>query len=317
MRAIQYARTGPSEVLQLVEVPEPRPQRGEVLLRVIACSLNPADLAARSGAFPAFVTGFGFPRGSGIDVLGEVVASGDGTAAFAVGSKVWAYLGVRPGRPSGTAADFVRVRSSLAAAAPTEGSDTANAALPLVALTALQALRDTLRVSSGTRLLVIGASGGVGTAAIQVARVLGADVTTVCDQARTQACLDLGASVALDRQGFRPEDHAGHFDAVLDCSGSVRRGHRVLLRPGGRMASPATSAMAAMLDTAWRPGPTILVPQTHPSGSDLGLLARWVDEGALRPVVSRTYPLDDVVQAHRDMENGRTFGKRVLAVASA
>ncbi len=314
MRAIQYTRTGPPEVLRLVEVPQPRPLPGEVLLRVIACSINPADLAARSGAIPAFVTGFGFPRGSGIDVLGEVVALGDDAAALTIGTKAWAYLGVRPGRPSGAAADFVRVRTSLAAAAPAKGSDTANAALPLVALSALQALRDTLRVGSGTRLLIIGGSGGVGTAAIQIARILGADVTTVCSQGRVQACLDLGASVALDRQGFSPEDHAGRFDAVLDCSGSIRRGHRILLRPGGRIASPATAVMVAMLDTLWRPGPTIRVPQTRPSASDLRLLATWVDEGRLVPVVDQTYALEDAVQAHHDMERGPTFGKRVLLV---
>lgn len=314
MRAIQYARTGPPEVLRLVEVPQPRPLPDEVLLRVIACSINPADLAARSGAIPAFVTGFGFPRGSGIDVLGEVVGLGGDAAGLTVGTKAWAYLGVRPGRPSGAAADFVRVRASLAAAAPTKGSDAANAALPLVALTALQALRDTLRVGSGTRLLIIGGSGGVGTAAIQIARILGADVITVCNQARIQASLDLGASVALDRQGFHPEDHAGRFDAVLDCSGTIRRRHRVLLRPGGRMASPATAAMAAMLDTAWRPGPTVRVPQTRPSASELGFLTTWVNQGLLVPVVDQTYPLEDAAQAHHDMERGPTFGKRVLLV---
>ncbi|UUU19313.1 NAD(P)-dependent alcohol dehydrogenase [Streptomyces sp. DSM 40750] len=188
----------------------------------------------------------------------------------------------------------------------------AAAALPSVGVTALRALRDTLRLRSGQRLLVVGASGGVGSTAIQLAHAWGAHVTTIAGAANAPFCRELGADVTLDYATTPPNALKEELDATLDCHGSSLRDHRRALRPGGRIASPSAGAIPFALLSIVLPGPRVRLLAARPRRADLKTLAEHVDGQDLRPVIERVYPLDEIQDAHRATETGHARGKRVI-----
>ena len=310
MRAARYDRYGDPGVLHVDTVDVPTPGPRDVLVRVHGASVNPSDALFRSGRF-RLVSGFRFPKGTGIDLAGEVVAAGDRVTGVAVGDRVWAYLGGLPKR-LGPTAEYAVVRADRCAPAPA-GLDLVHAAaLPTVGLTALQLLRDAVRVRPGDRVLVVGASGGVGSAAVQLAVAMGATVTAVAGPGNADLCLDLGATEVLDHSAAPPTDHA--FDAVVDLHGGRAREYRRVLARGGRMATTATRAIPFALASALLPGPRVRIVQVKARRDDLAALTRYADEGALRPVVDRLYPLEQVVAAHRAVETGHARGKRVIVL---
>ncbi|MGP4112065.1 NAD(P)-dependent alcohol dehydrogenase [Streptomyces sp. 4N509B] len=308
MRAARYHRYGPPEVLRVEDAPLPRPGRGDVLVRVRATSVNPSETLVRAGKL-RLLSGFRFPKGTGQDFAGEVVAVGPGANPGLVGGRVW---GTRLGLGSAAAAEYVSVPARLVAAAPDGLGPREAAALPTVGLSALMALR-MARVRDGSTVLVVGASGGVGSAAVQLARAAGAEVATVSSPANTDFCVELGAHTAY---AYTQPDALGTatFDAVVDLHGRGLAAYRRRVRRGGRMVSLSPRAMAYALGSAPRPGPTVRLGQLRPKAADLDLLARHVAAGELRAVVDRVYPLTDIAAAHRDLETGHSRGKRVVAV---
>ncbi|WP_116947472.1 NAD(P)-dependent alcohol dehydrogenase [Jiangella endophytica] len=324
MRAARHHRYGDPDVLRVDAVDVPRPGPREVLIRVHGASVNPSDALFRSGRLRV---GARLPRGTGLDLAGEVAAIGDRVDDLAVGDRVWAYRGGLPKR-LGTIAEYAVMPAGRCTPAPA-GADLADAAaLPTAGLTALQVLRDALRVGPGDRVLIVGASGGVGSAAVQLAVALGATVTAVAGPANADLCRDLGAADVLDHTAlFRPgptsdlparDDRLpaeGAFDAVADLHGAHVRDYRRLLDRGGRMATTATRAVPFALASTLLPGPRVRVVQVKPRSADLAMLARHVDDGALRPVVDRRYPLDQIAAAHRAVETGHARGKRVIELA--
>lgn len=316
MRAVRYDRFGPVDVLDVREAPDPRPRRGEVRVRVHAAALNPKDVLLRKGKL-AWAGGRRFPKGTGHDLAGVVDAVGPGdVGGIAVGDEVFGMIN---GFRARTAAGHVTLPAGEVARKPATLDFVEAAAVPLAALTALQALRDDARLEAGERVLVNGASGGVGTFAVQIATILGGEVTGICSHRNVELVRSLGARDVVD---YGVEDaFAGtqRWDVVFDVFGnrSFDEARRVLAR-GGRYVStvPSPRIVWDTLRTLFRPRRARLVV-VKSRRRDLEALARWIDAGSLRPVIDQVYPLDAVRDAHAHLETKRTRGKVVVRVGPA
>lgn len=314
-RVVEYDRYGGPEVLEVRTRPVPEPGPGQVLVRVLASGLNPKDVVVRSGAFRRF-SGRRFPKSTGFDLAGDVVAVGAGVEGFAAGQRVWGML---DGFDGGAAADHAVVDAAWLGPAPRRTDPVEAAGLPLVGLTALQALR-AAGLRAGESVLVKGASGGVGSAAVQLATAAGARVTAVAGPGSQEHCRELGAAAVVDYTRTDPAELPERFDVVLDCIGAspLRRYRRILAR-GGRLVSiaPSPSTLALSAVTRFLPGPTLRILFVRPGRADLDELAARADAGALRMPVQETFPLERIADAHRALAERHGRGKRVLLVGLA
>lgn len=313
MKAIRFHQFGAPEVLRFEQAPSPTPGRGEVLVRVRAAAVNPKDCFVRKGKF-RWLTGRRFPQLLGHDFAGEVKELGAGVGEFRVGDAVYGML---PPWRTGAYAEELAVSSKHLAAAPAGLSFVQAAAIPLAALTALQALRDLGRVQSTDRVCLNGASGGVGTFAVQLASTFGAHVTAVCSERNAELCTRLGAADVIDYQHQDVARSERRFDLFFDVFGnrSFREIRRVL-EPGGVYVTTIFGPRALVRDwasrlTSKRRSRLVLV---RSSRADLELLARYVEQGRMMPVVDRVLPLGDAAEAHEYVQTKRARGKVVLAV---
>ncbi len=315
MRVVEYDGYGGPEVLTVRERPVPQPGPGQVLVRVLASGVNPKDTIIRSGAFK-FFSGRRFPKSTGFDLAGEVAATGDGVTDLRQGTRVW---GLIDGFDGGAAADHAVLPRAAVSPAPAAIGVVEAAALPLVGLTALQALA-AARVQPGERVLVKGASGGVGSVVIQLAVAAGARVTAVAGAASLDHCRDLGAAEVVDYAVTDPADLPAPFDVVVDCYGaSPFRRYRRLLGRGGRFVTvaPAPALLALQVLSRVLPIPAVRSVLVKPRRADLEALAALVDRGTVRMPVQATYPLDRIAEAHADVAPRHARGKRVVLVGLA
>ncbi len=315
MRAATYDSYGGPEVLRETMVDFPVPRGNEVLVRVRAMSINGYDILVRSGGMKMF-TGRSFPKRTGLDFVGEIVTSADDGAQFRIGDRVW---GVMPLHRLGSAAEFVPVAPADLSHGP-EGLESIDAAaLPVVGATAIMALRDILQVQRSERLLVRGASGGVGSVAVQLGRAMGAHVTGLSSAANVDFVRELGADASFDYAETRPADLPA-FDAILDAVGSNAGAWRRRLTRTGRMAAivpdPAhpLRSMAGFALSRIHGSRRIRFFSAKPDTKLLSDLAGYVDSGTIRPIVDGVYPLARIGDAHRAMETGRRRGKQVVSL---
>ena len=248
MRAIQIFSYGTPDVLRVTDVERPAPGPGQVLVSVQASSVNGHDSLIRSGAMK-IVSGRRFPIGVGLDFAGVVAATGTGVDGVPVGEPVWGTVHPREKHAVPGAAEYVVVAADRVAPVPAGFSAIDAAALVVPGITALTALRDTTHLTSGENVLVRGAAGGVGTAAVQLAHALGGRVTALARVQHTAALTDLGAAQVLDYRETKPED-IGPFDVIVDTVGTELLRYRRRLTSGGRMVTvglsgPAIAAIAA------------------------------------------------------------------------
>ncbi|WP_230466346.1 NAD(P)-dependent alcohol dehydrogenase [[Actinomadura] parvosata] len=317
MRAALFDRYGPPEVLYVGTVPKPAPAPGEVLVRVHAASLNGGELHGRAGRVRPVTELMqrGWPKRMGLDFTGEVVALGAGATGPKVGDRVWGVLG----RTFGSNAEYVAVRPRRLSLAPA-GLDLVEAAALPVGTTAITALRDKARLRPGERLLVRGASGGVGVVAVQLGKALGAHVTALAGPRNLDLVRDLGADEAYDYATTAPAD-LGRFDVVMDTVGTDHPAYRRLLTPSGRMVAIAfdlgrpAASLAYIAASAVHGGRRVRAFSGDPSHRLFADLARYVERGDLRPVVDTVFPLEEVAEAHRALEAGGVRGKIVLRIA--
>lgn len=327
MRAIVCRGYGaPADVLHLGDAAEPQVAGDGVLVQVDAASVNPADWHLVRGvpAIARLAVGLRRPgfRVPGSDFAGSVVAVGRDVTTLEVGDEV---LGTSFMRGFGAFAERVSVAASLVARRPANLSAAAAAAIPLAASTALQGLRDHGRVRAGQRVLVVGASGGIGTFAVQLAAGMGARVTGVCSARNAGLVRSLGAERVVDYAGAEPWDAGGRYDVILQVAGAeptlrLRRlltGDGTLVQisgdGGNRWVGPLGRVVAGRLASRLG-GHTVRSFTVAPNGDDLAHLARLAGEGTLRPVVEATYPLGDVPGALAHVEAGHTRGKVVVDV---
>lgn len=318
MRAACYGRYGEPEVLEVREVAVPEPGRNELLVRVHAAGMNPKDALVRSGEL-RLLSGRNFPKGTGFDFAGVVAATGEGVDGPAPGTVVWGFL---DGTAGGAAAEYLVTPRRWTARAPDGLSWTEAAALPLVACSALQALRDVGRLEAGERVLIRGASGGVGSAAIQVARAMGGRVTAIASGPNLDHCRELGAEAAVDYRTTDPTTLDERFDVFVDCvGGSSLRGYGRLLGRGGRWVAVAPDPRVyAIAPFSRLLSPLLRLPRlgfltVRPVTDDLDEIRRLVEAGELTMPVTRTYPLDEVRAAHADVAERHGRGKAVVVVS--
>ena len=318
MRAVQYDRYGPPEVLRVDEVPVPSPGPGEVLVEVYAASVDAGEIAFRAGRL-RWMTRAGFPRRVGGDFAGRVVEAGAGVSAWRTGDAVW---GLMPHLAFGSIAEYVAVSERRLSRAPKNLSLLDAAALPVSGTTALTGLTDKAQLAPGERLLVRGAAGGVGSVAIQLGKALGAHVTALAGARNVDWVVELGADVALDYRTTRPED-LGRFDVIVDVVGTDLGAYQARLARRGRLIALAfdpdhivTSMLGTGLRAAARPRRVKLF-SNDPSADRIAELARSVEAGDVRPVTDTVFPLADIAEAHRRLERGGVRGKFVIEVRGA
>lgn len=315
MRAAMYDSYGGPEVLYVADVPLPEVTAGEALVRVHASSVNGGELAGRAGTL-RLLTGRTFPKKVGIDLVGEVVARGAGVTTVQVGDRVW---GTVEEIEAGATAQYALVRPAKVALAPPGLSAVEAVSLLAGGTTSITALRDHARLQPGERLLVRGASGGVGSLAVQVGKLFGAHVTGLAGADNLDFVRALGADEALDRRTTTPEA-LGRFDVILDTAGSEHRRYRRLLAPSGRMVAVSFDVTRLASSTGYLAASAVHGAQRvrffrGDPGSDLfAELTRLAHRGDLHPVVDTIHPLDDIATAHRALEAGGVRGKHVVSI---
>ncbi|ALL14338.1 NAD(P)-dependent alcohol dehydrogenase [Caulobacter henricii] len=323
MKAALCRTYGPPAVVRLGEVPMPTPRDHEVLVRIRATTVSSADWRARSLAMPPGfkalarpVFGLIAPRNPilGTELAGEVVAKGKAVTRFRAGDLVFAFTGAR----FGCHAEFRVLREhDLISHKPANLDFETAAALCFGGTTALGFLSDMGKLKRGEQVLVVGASGCVGSAAVQLARHFGAGVTAVCSAANEGLVRSLGAETVIDYQTRDFAASGRTYDIILDTTGTApfaRCGH--LLRPGGRLLVVQGSLGQALgLD-----GPSRSSGLSQIGGvpkvtlQDLELLAHLAQAGELKPVIDRVYPLEHAAEAHACVEQGHKRGSVVLSI---
>lgn len=313
MRAVVYRRFGGPEVLALEHVPPPSPAPGEVLVAVEAAGLNPKDVLVRKGKFAA-LSGTHFPRIPGYDFAGRVLSCPP-DAGCAPGDDVYGMVQDWRG---GTCAELVCVPFDQLAPRPSSLSAVEAAAAPLAALTALQGLRDQLRVRPGDRVLIHGASGGVGSFAVQVARLLGARVVATCSPRNADRMRSLGAHEVIDYHRQDPCE-TGPYDAFFDVFGNRPFARaRAALRPRhGTYCTTVPRATSVAWETLARGGlqrrrRLVIVESRR---ADLEVLSRWFERGHLTSPVDRVVPMEPPAAPHAYLETKRARGKVVVDIA--
>jgi NADPH2:quinone reductase len=311
MRAAVITRFGSPDAIEVRAVPIPVPAAGQVLVQIHAAGMNPVDAQNRADGSWAGIT---LPAILGSDASGTVAALGPGVSEFKIGEPVF-YFSDFLAPTGGSYAEYQAVDASIIARRPAALGHAHAAAVPLAAGTAYEVVIRRLSVTAGESLVICGASGGVGTFAIQLAKRAGARVTAIASAANHELVRSLGADVALDYRDHDLDavvaDELGPVDAVADLVGgelTVRSLH--WLRAGGRMATVAS--LTGDLDAAIDNNLTIHGVLVRPDRERLMTLAALLEHGKLRPVVTKEYPLAEVAVAHRELERGHTRGKTVL-----
>ena len=321
MRAVVHDRYGPPEVLRLEEVERPVPKEDEVLVKIHATTVNRTDCAIRA-AKPflwRFFGGLRRPRRQilGMELAGEVEATGAAVEEFAVGDEVFGIQGYN--RPSGTYAEFVCASERGLAHKPGRMTFEEAAAVCDGAIEALTQLRRA-DLREGQRILVYGASGSLGTAAVQLARHFGAHVTAVCNTRNVELVRSLGADVVID---YLHEDFTKNgetYDVILDAVGkhSFRRSRRSL-EPGGIFLETDLGFMwhvpLLALLTRWIGDKRMMLAIAKFTKEDILFVKELIEAGKYRAVIDRTYPLEHVVEATRYVETGQKTGNVVLTVS--
>ena len=319
MKAIVYHRYGEPEVVRCEELPTPVPADAEVLVRVRAAALNPMDHHLMSGFWLMRpMSGFLRPKLTrpGVDFSGEVEAVGRNVTRFKPGDAVF-------GVARGAFAEYVSAAEDKLALKPAAMSWDQAAAIPVAGCTALYGLRDKARLQAGQKVLITGASGGVGHFAVQIAKAFGAEVTAVCRTSRIELVKSLGADRVIDytREDFTRS--AERYDLIVDAVGSrsLSACRRVMTRtgiflavgarPGGRLLGPLPHLLRLLVSRPFMSQKVVFFIG-RVTTEDLTALARMFEANQVIPVVDRSFQLSETAQAMRYLEDGHPQGKVVV-----
>lgn len=315
MKAAVFNTQGPAEVLTYAEVEKPEAKYGEVLVKVHATSINPLDWKIRKGGFKIITFGR-TPFILGADLSGTVEAVGKGVTRFKPGDEVFGLVNVYSGK--GGYAQYATTDADSLSLKPASVSFVEAAALPVVALTALQAFRDKADLQPGQHVLINGASGGVGTMAVQLAKLMGAEVTGVCSTKNLDLVKSLGADHVIDYTKTDFTKGNVLYDVVFDVvpNSSFSESSRIMKSKSTyitTMPRPRSLLMTAL--TSISPGKKVKVSMLGPnSHQNLDYISQLVSQGKLKVVIDKVYPLSEAAQAHTYAEKGHVSGKVVLQV---
>jgi alcohol dehydrogenase len=336
VKAFAFDSYGGPDVASLRDVPDPEPREREMIVRVRAVGLNPVDFKTREGKLK-IIRKYEMPQIMGNELSGVVEKLGPGVTKWKVGDRVFARVDKNV---LGALAELARVHEDHAASPPKSVDLDTAAAIPLAALTALQALRDELGVKRGDKVFIPGGAGGVGTFAIQIAKHLGAQVATTASSRGEALVKRLGADVVVDYTKARFEDELADYDCAFDLLGGeslartfrvVKKGGQVLtvaglpepqtarkdLERGAGLAALFFFASLGIRARGWGRGVSYRYLFMHPDGKELAELAALVDEKKVEVIVDKTFPFAETKDAFAYLEAGRAKGKVVVRVGDA
>ena len=313
MRAAIINSFGQTSVLEITDIPKPRFQEDEVLVRVHAAAINPKDTFIRKGRMKRF-TGTRFPMLTGFDFAGEVSKSGAMVRGVQEGEHVYGML---DGWHGGTCAEYVVVKSNQCASKPGSLSFEQAAALPMVTLTALQALRNQASIKAKQRVCINGASGGVGSMAVQIAKIYHASVTAISNGQNHNFLHQLGADNCIDYHITDISQTDQEFDIFFDVFGNQRF----------QAIKPILSMKGVWVSTVLQPHVFISIARTgvfsrkkaklvrvKSNRDDLTIIRDWADSNQLKPIIQEVYPLEKIRSAHAQQETKHTRGKIVIQI---
>jgi NADPH:quinone reductase-like Zn-dependent oxidoreductase len=317
MKAFVYERYGPPASLRMVEVPKPMPKADEVLVKVRAASVNAADWHVLRGKplFSRATLGLLRPKHQilGGDISGQVETVGSGVTQVKPGEEIYANL---LDHGFGGFAEFVSVPLDAMALKPANLSFEEAAAVPMAAVTALQGLGRHGEIGPDQKILINGATGGVGSFAIQIAKSYGPEVTGVTSTRNIELVRSLGADHVLDYTATDFVQNAHRYDRILDTVGnrSVSDLRRALTN-GGKAAVTGFTGVGKLLAVSLRGGKDIAQVQAHVNAKDLEVLSELILAGRVRPYIDRRYPFTEIPAAIAYLEEGHARGKVVVSVA--
>jgi NADPH:quinone reductase-like Zn-dependent oxidoreductase len=314
MKAALFNSYGDTGVLQIVDIPRPQITTDEILVRVHAAAVNPKDTFIRKGYLKQF-TGSDFPMLLGFDFSGEVVEVGSNVGSFQEGDSVYGMLDGWHGK---TCAEYAAVTVNQAALKPDALSFAEAAALPLASSTALQAFRDEANISAGQGVCINGASGGVGCAAVQIAKIYGAQVTAVSRAENHDFLRKLGADSCIDYRDIDITKSDRKFDIFFDVFGNQRfEAIKPILSDSGIWVSTVIQphvfgSVAATKFSSGRKAKLVIVKSSR---EDLDIISGWVDSDQLKPIIHSVFPLEQIGDAHSQQETKHTRGKIVVLMS--
>lgn len=309
MHAVRIHSFGDANVLKMEDIPLPEPKDNEIVVRVMAASVNPVDYKIRSGKYPA-VKKDQLPKVLGRDISGVVERVGSKIGKFKKGDAIYAMLG----SDIGGYAEYALVTEDEAAKKPAQLDFVQAAAVPLAALTAWQGLFDQGGLKAGQRVLIHGGAGGVGHFAVQFAKAKGAWVATTVSGQDIALVRKLGADRPIDYKAETFEDVVKDIDLVFDLiAGDTQTRSFAVLKDGGTLISTLQKPDEAELARKHARGGHYLA---KPDARELAEIAGLIDAGKVKVIVNAIYPLDEVARAHKHMENDHIAGKVVLQVAA-
>jgi NADPH:quinone reductase-like Zn-dependent oxidoreductase len=308
MKAVLIRKYGGPEVLEIADVQAPTPKDDEVVVQVKATSINPVDWLVRDGGATSFVK-VKFPVILGCDLAGVVVEKGSAVKHLAIGDEVFAMMP----QDWGAHAERVALKGDLVVKKPAALGMREAAAIPVVAVTALNGLKRA-EVKAGERVLINGASGGVGQAAVQIAKALGAHVTAVCSKDGFDLVKSLGADELVDYKTTDFTAGTARWDIVFDCVGNTPHGACAKVLTGRRIHVTTVPHVKTFLRQFMNPifGMKVVALLTTGNGADLEVVRTLVDQGKLKPTIDKVYRFDEVAAAQEYSKQRRAKGKIVL-----
>ena len=329
MKAIVCPKYGPPDVLKLVELEKPQPKDDQVLIRNYGSSINTVDIIARSGKAPSVLFwgarqlaglflrlsfgGLGKPKQKipGCGLAGEIVSIGKSVSGWKAGDHVYGYH-------EGACAEYVTVPANLLAAKPAKLSFHKAAAVPGGFSPAMVALRDLVQIKPGHKVLIIGASGGIGTFGVQIAVIYGATVTGVCGPTNVDMLKGIGADFVIDytKEDYTKSDQT--FDIIFDAvaASALSKCGRILTDGGTYISNnPANSpkTLFHLMTNSFRKK-KIKTGVADESAENLNSIREWIEDGKLKPVIDTVYPLSQTADAHRHYETGHSKGRVVISI---
>ena len=307
MKAARYSEYGGPEVIKIEEIPTPSIKPDQVLVKNYAASINPFDFKVRQGLVPGMPSGF--PITIGGDFSGKILEVGSEVRNYKPDDEIYGQASVFGGA-SGSMAEFIAANPRSFARKPSNLDFTEASSLPLVGISAVQALHDHMDLKEGQKILVNGGSGGIGSIAVQIAKSIGAYVATTVSTENVDFANSLNADIVIDYK--KEKLSLSDYDAVFDTSGKeVNESLLGVLKRGGVLVSMTSKASRELGE---KYGVKIVSQNSETTTERLDRLSRYVESGVVKPQVEKVFELDDVVKAYAYQENSKSHGKVVVKI---